>query len=114
MTVAIGIQHVVIDANDPQCVAAFWSAVLGRPITDDWGDFVRLTPDNTGTRIAFSAVPESKATKNRMHLDLAVGDRELAVTEVVALGGTLIETRSQGEHTWAVMADPEGNEFCLA
>jgi len=114
MAIATAIQHLVVDTHDPLLVASFWSAVLGRPIADDWGDFVRLAPDEAGTRVAFAAVPETKTTKNRLHVDVTVNDREQAVAEVIALGGSLIETRTQGEHTWAVMADPEGNEFCLA
>lgn len=108
------VQHVVFDAADPQRVAAFWSQALGRPIEDDWVDFVRLTPDPAGTRIAFSAVPEARRSKNRVHLDLNADDREHTVAELVALGASVIETRAAGGHTWTVMADPEGNEFCVA
>lgn len=114
MAIANAIQHLVVDTNNPQLVAAFWSAVLGRPIADDWGDFVRLAPDESGTRMAFAAVPEAKAMKNRLHLDLTVTNREQAVIELIGLGGSLTETRNQGEHMWSVMADPEGNEFCVA
>ena len=114
MAIATAVQHLVFDTHDPQLVATFWSAVLGRPIADDWGDFVRLSPDATNTQFAFAAVPEAKTTKNRVHLDLTVTDRDTAVAELIALGGSLIETRNQDALTWTVMADPEGNEFCVA
>lgn len=110
----ITIQHLVFDTRDPQLVSAFWSEVLGRAIADDWGDFVRLAPDESGTRLAFAAVPEAKITKNRLHLDIAASNREQAVSRFIALGGSLVETRHQDDHTWSVMADPEGNEFCVA
>jgi predicted enzyme related to lactoylglutathione lyase len=108
------VQHVIFDTADPQLVAGFWSQALGRPIEDDWGDFVRLSPDDAGTRIAFAAVPEPKSAKNRLHIDLNTDNREHTVAELVAVGASVIETRTSGEHTWTVMADPEGNEFCVA
>jgi len=74
---------------------------------------VRLSPDEAGSRSAFAAVPESKRGKNRVHLDLNTDDREHSVAELVGLGATVIDTRTTGEHTWTVMADPEGNECCV-
>ena len=114
MAIASAVQHVVIDTHDPQLIAAFWSQALGREIADDWGGFVRLAPDGAGTQLAFASVPEAKTVKNRVHFDLTAPDRERASAELIALGATMIETRTQDGHTWSVMADPEGNEFCLA
>lgn len=114
MAIASAVQHVVIDTHDPQLVARFWAQTLGRDIADDWGGFVRLTPDEAGTQLAFAAVPETKTVKNRVHLDLTAPDRQRATAELIAIGATMIETRNQDGHTWAVMADPEGNEFCVA
>ena len=114
MAIASAIQHLVIETRDPQLVAAFWAQTLGREIVDDWGKFVRLAPDAAGTQLAFAAVPESKTIKNRVHLDLTATDRQVAATELIAIGASIIETRKSGGHTWTVMADPEGNEFCLA
>ncbi|NQU35999.1 MAG: VOC family protein [Actinobacteria bacterium] len=107
------VQHIVFDVCDPQRVAAFWSQALDRPIQDDWGDFVRLSPDNAGTRIAFAGVPEPRVGKNRLHIDLNTENRERTVAELVTLGGSVIDTRTAAQHTWTVMADPEGNEFCV-
>jgi catechol 2,3-dioxygenase-like lactoylglutathione lyase family enzyme len=114
MAIASAVQHVVIDTRDPQLVAGFWAQALGREIVDDWGGFVRLAPDRAGTQLAFAAVPEAKTVKNRVHLDLTAVDRQRASEELIAIGATMIETRSQDGHRWSVMADPEGNEFCLA
>jgi predicted enzyme related to lactoylglutathione lyase len=114
MAIASAVQHIVIDAHDPQLVASFWAQALGREIADDWGEFLRLAPDKAGAQLAFAAVPEVKTVKNRVHLDLTATDRQSAATELIAIGATMIETRTQDGHTWSVMADPEGNEFCLA
>ena len=114
MPIASAIQHVVIDTHDPQLLAAFWAQALGRDIVDDWGEFVRLAPDGAGTQLAFAAVPEAKTIKNRVHLDLTATDRQQATEELIAIGASIIETRNQDGHTWTVMTDPEGNEFCLA
>ncbi|MFT7648735.1 MAG: catechol 2,3-dioxygenase-like lactoylglutathione lyase family enzyme [Candidatus Poriferisodalaceae bacterium] len=95
-------------------MAAFWSEVLGRPVVDDWGGFVRLAQDETGTHLAFARVPETKNAKNRVHLDLSVDERVQAVLELLELGAAEIESRTADGHTWTVMADPEGNEFCVA
>jgi hypothetical protein len=72
-------------------------------------------PDGAGPRLYFQSVQETKTTKNRVHLDLARGDRDLdnAVKEYVDAGASFTTYGSQGDHTWAVMADPEGNEFCI-
>jgi catechol 2,3-dioxygenase-like lactoylglutathione lyase family enzyme len=114
MAIASAVQHIVIDTRDPQLVAAFWAEALGREVADDWGGFVRLAPDGAGTQLAFAAVPEAKSVKNRIHLDLTAPDRERATEELIAIGATMIETRTEEGHTWSVMADPEGNEFCVA
>jgi predicted enzyme related to lactoylglutathione lyase len=114
MVIASAVQHVVIDAHDPERVASFWAQALGREIADDWGEFVRLAPDKAGTQLAFATVPEAKTVKNRVHLDLTAADRQSAAAELIAIGATMIETRTQDGHTWSVMSDPEGNEFCLA
>jgi hypothetical protein len=114
MAIASAVQHVVIDTHNPQLVAGFWAQALERDIVDDWGGFVRLAADSAGTQLAFAAVPEAKTIKNRVHLDLTAADRQTAAAELIAIGATMTETRTQEGHTWSVMADPEGNEFCLA
>jgi predicted enzyme related to lactoylglutathione lyase len=58
-------------------------------------------------------VPEAKAVKNRMHLDVAAADPEALISRVVALGGIRLQSHEMGDTRWTVMADPEGNEFCV-
>ena len=64
----------------------------------------------------FQLVPEAKTVKNRVHLDVRIGadDVERAVTELTARGAKFLHTGRQGPHTWATLADPEGNEFCVS
>jgi hypothetical protein len=74
------------------------------------------TGSGFGSRVLFQAVPEPKTVKNRVHLDLHVGpERRPAVVErLVGLGGTVLWEGREGPSTWITMADPEGNEFCVA
>jgi predicted enzyme related to lactoylglutathione lyase len=97
-------------------LAEFWSAALDRPV-DMEGDFAaspffaRLmgTPP-----MMFIQVPEAKTVKNRVHLDLGSTDREGEVDRLVGLGATLIHHKEEMGFTWTTLADPEGNEFCIA
>ena len=72
-------------------------------------------PERTSPRLYFQAVEEKKTAKNRMHLDIGRGDRELdaAVEDWVAAGASLLKIGEHPGERWAIMADPEGNEFCL-
>ena len=105
----------VIDANDPRALARFWSEVLGWPITeeDDDGEVLVPPPDGQpGVELLFVPVPEAKSGKNRLHLDLSPNDQAAEVERVVALGATRVDV-GQGDVGWVVLADPEGNEFCV-
>lgn len=70
----------------------------------------------TRRRIVFQDVPEPKTTKNRIHMDVVTGGEDIDQRrdELVARGATYVATHSQGPHTWHVMTDPEGNEFCVS
>lgn len=107
------IDEVVFDCTDPASLAQFWAAILGgEPMVRDaaW-HFV----DVPGfTRLAFQRVPEGKAGKNRLHLDVAVSDIDRAVGPAVALGARVLGDRhSDAAGTFQVLLDPEGNEWCL-
>ncbi len=110
------LREIIIDCNNPRRVAEFWSQVLGWAIQD--GDSV-LWMSETGAPfpdllVVFVPVPETKAVKNRIHLDVSpIGcDRDEEVARLVALGATRVDV-GQGEAAWVVLADPEGNEFCV-
>jgi predicted enzyme related to lactoylglutathione lyase len=108
--------YVVIDATDPETLAQFWCAMLdvGVEATIGAGQFVVLSATTDGLTIGFQRVAESKAGKNRMHLDLIVEDLDEATATVDSLGGRWLEpgtTRELEGFQWRCMADPEGNEF---
>ncbi|ROS24000.1 VOC family protein [Cellulomonas sp. PhB150] len=111
-----------VDCADPGALAAFWCAVLGYEVIDDEDEgFVSIgLPPVPGARgpvpptILFARVPEGKVVKNRLHLDVNPSDREQAaeVDRLLGLGARHVDV-GQGEVSWVVMADPEGNEFCV-
>jgi len=107
--------ELVIDARDPESVASFWMSVLGweHAGTDDDGVQIR-DPSGQSPTILFACVPENKTTKNRLHIDVnPVGcDQEDELARLLALGAHPVDV-GQGEPSWIVLADPEGNEFCL-
>jgi predicted enzyme related to lactoylglutathione lyase len=108
--------YLVIDATDPERLARFWCGLLdvGVETTIGDGQFVVLSPAKDGLTVGFQRVREGKAGKNRLHLDLIVGDLDHATAEVETLGGRWLEpgsTRELEGFQWRCMADPEGNEF---
>ncbi|MFE9622239.1 VOC family protein [Streptomyces sp. NPDC006527] len=109
------IRHVTIDSSDAYALASWWAKVLGQPVheDDEPGDEDALIE---GAGLLFVTVPEVKTVKNRVHLDLQPQDRtrEEEVERLLALGATLVDDRRNSDGTgWAVLADPEGNEFCV-
>ena len=116
--VAAKLQEIVVDCSQPAELARFWSAVLGWPATENPNGFVWLS--STATFLApepllvFVPVPEPKTVKNRLHLDLCPSgvDQAEELDRLLALGATRVDV-GQGDAPWIVLADPEGNEFCL-
>ena len=107
---------VVIDAVEPEVVADFWCRVLGWEIVEREADLIGIGPaDGTWPRIDIAAVPEAKPGKNRLHLDLrAEGvSTEAELERLEALGARRVDVGQGPEVSWVVLADPEGNEFCL-
>ena len=111
---AIGrVSFLTIDANDPDRLAAFWGALLGTEVeeTMDGGRFVFLGASN-GYVISFQRVPEPKAGKSRVHLDVRVDELDGATDAIGALGGTWDGNAwTLDEARWRTLRDPEGNEF---
>ena len=104
-----------IDCSDPVRLAQFWCEVLGYQITEEDEESVEIAEaPGTLPTLLFITVPEAKTVKNRVHLDVSPRDREQAeeVARIEALGARRIDI-GQGEASWVVMADPEGNEFCV-
>ena len=110
------VNGLVIDGADTMRLAWFWAAVFGTQIDSVEGDghYVDLAPNDRGPLLRFQRVAERKTVKNRLHLDVEVDDTLAAISEVQRLGGSLLQPVST-EYGWdfAIVADPEGNEFCL-
>ncbi|MEU2183838.1 VOC family protein [Streptomyces thermolilacinus] len=110
-------RHLTVDCADAYRLASFWSAVLEAPLADDDhpGDPEALV-QAPGAGLLFGTVPEKKTVKNRLHLDLQPQDRtrDEEVERILALGATLVSDQRRPDGTgWAVLADIEGNEFCV-
>ncbi|MEU4519630.1 VOC family protein [Amycolatopsis sp. NPDC024027] len=109
--------NVSVDCADPYQLCRFWSEVTGKPIPEEdqpGNDEVgfQLTDD---TALLFLRVPEPKTVKNRLHLCLQPDiPRDEEISRILALGATLVNDLRNPDGTgWAVLADPEGNEFCV-
>ncbi|SEO49625.1 VOC family protein [Actinacidiphila rubida] len=111
------LQNVAIDCADAYELARFWAAVTGRPLhpEDRPGDREVQVMLAEGPVLHFNQVPEPKTVKNRVHLCLRPEtSRDEEVDRLLALGATLVADRRAPDGTgWAVLADPEGNEFCV-
>jgi len=114
---ALHLLAVCFRANGPERLARFWAGVLGREMVDDPGDGIALPPsDDAGLRIRFVATQERKAGQNHMHFDLtstSLEDQQATVERSLDLGARHIDIGQRPEEGHVVLADPEGNEFCV-
>ena len=105
--------YVVVDALDPPRLARWWAEVLELRILDESSDDVTIGTDSgTFPQLYFLRVAEKKAGKNRIHFDLRAEDQAAEVERLVDMGARHVDI-GQGDSTWVVLADPEGNEFCV-
>jgi len=117
--VAIRIQCLCLDAHDPSSIARFWESAIGWRRTHEEPDEVVLEPpagsaeDGVAPDLLFLRVPESKTLKNRLHIDLRPDDQQAEVRRLEALGAERVSVGQTDEATWVVLADPDGNEFCV-
>ncbi|MEY2471044.1 MAG: hypothetical protein QOK28_373 [Actinomycetota bacterium] len=114
---AAGLTEIVIDCNDPERIATFWCDVLGWPLQrTERGELWTSATGGYDARpfIVFEPVDEGKTVKNRVHLDVspAGADQADELERLLGLGATRVDV-GQGDVPWIVLADPEGNEFCL-
>jgi predicted enzyme related to lactoylglutathione lyase len=126
---------VTIDCADPQRLATFWTEAAGYRIEGDFGFFIVLVPavggvadggvdggaaaggggaGGRGLAIGLQKVPERRVAKNRVHIDWHSDDRLAEVERLVKLGATVLGEEKVPGLTWTVLADPDGNEFCVA
>src|SRR5687767_6410122 len=110
----IHVHAVTVDCTDADALAAFWSALLDVPVRGHWHEFVGLASPAPGhPRMLFQQVQGPLPDKRTAHVDLHVDDLESATARVLELGGTVVQDQVHDETRWRVMADPEGNPFCL-
>jgi len=115
--VALSWFSTVVDCRDPQALAGFWCQALGYRVVYASEREVDIAPDSSSfPGLAFLRVPGDKQVKNRLHIDLnpeSPADQAAQVQRLQALGATRIDIGQRGDAEWVVMADPEGNEFCV-
>ena len=104
---------ITIDVNDLETCAKFWSQVLGADILYQNESYLRLGHKGERPTLLLQKVPERHKEKNRVHIDLDVADLDAAVSHVQGLGGHKLRQLNEYGIEWVVMADPDGNEFCL-
>ncbi|WP_111768473.1 VOC family protein [Nakamurella deserti] len=106
-------EQVVVDAADPVTLGRWWAAALDWVVVNDDPDEFEIQPSpGRLPGLIFVPVAEPRTVKNRMHLDFRPQDRDAEVDRLRALGATLADV-GQGDVSWVVLADPEGNEFCV-
>ena len=106
---------VTADTLDPEPLARWWAEQLGASITHNYGgEFVLVSGGRLPVNLAFQKVPDPTPGKNRIHLDLGADDVEAEVERLVAAGATLVARRGDESFRWVTLADPAGNEFCVA
>ncbi len=108
--------ELIVDARDPEALARFWGDVLGWEVGGSNDEIAWLKPPAPAVPlIAFVPVPEGKSVKNRVHIDVSPTDRsrDEEVERVLALGAQRADVGQGEDVSWIVLADPEGNEFCI-
>ncbi|AKU15575.1 VOC family protein [Luteipulveratus mongoliensis] len=110
------LHHVVVDTHDLPSLAAFWSEVLHWPVLSEREREIVIGPSpEAPVGMCFMPVEDEKVVKNRLHLDLTTegADRDAEIERILALGARRIDVGQTGQESWDVLADPEGNEFCV-
>jgi catechol 2,3-dioxygenase-like lactoylglutathione lyase family enzyme len=113
--VSIEIGSVVVDCNDVEAMMAFWREALHyvprEPPEDDW--VVLRDPEGSNVNVSLQQVPEQRVGKNRLHFDLYTDDQEVEVERLLGLGATRHPRTPEPGEDFVVLADPEGNLFCV-
>lgn len=111
---SLTISNIVFDCADPTTLAAFWAAALGYATNTKHPDHTwAYDPGGKRPYLLFNRVPEPKVVKNRVHLDLGTDDMDGEVERLIQLGARKLRFIDEDGEQWWIMADPEGNEFCV-
>jgi predicted enzyme related to lactoylglutathione lyase len=112
----VKLQCIAIDSIDPRALGQWWADALAWEAWDEPEGFCVAPPRDSGqTELVFLKVPEGKAVKNRVHLDFRPDDQDAEVARFESLGAIRVDVGQESDLavTWVVLADPEGNEFCI-
>jgi predicted enzyme related to lactoylglutathione lyase len=112
----VTLHHIVIDTHDLPALARFWTQALGWRVLSERDREIVIGPDeHAPVGICFMPVTDAKTVKNRVHLDLtaSAADRDEEIARLIALGARRVDIGQTGKESWTVLADPEGNEFCV-
>ncbi len=112
----VRLHHIVVDAHDLPMLARFWTQALGwKVLSEREREIVIGVGENAPIGMCFMPVTDPKTVKNRVHLDLTTTaqDRDQEIERLLALGARRAGIGQTGEESWTVLADPEGNEFCV-
>ncbi len=110
---SLRLYQIAVDAHDPEAQSGWWAQALRwQVLYEEDGEFIIGTDEYSYPGILFLGVPEDKVIKNRLHLDFDPDDQDAEVARLIAMGATPVDV-GQGEVSWVVLADPEGNEFCV-
>jgi predicted enzyme related to lactoylglutathione lyase len=114
--VTLRLANIVFDCDDVLAVATFWSAALETPVDPEATEFFATIAqkDDSVPSWFFAKVPEKKERKNRVHVDLVGKDKEAEIARLIDLGARRVADHDEYGVQWAVLTDPEGNEFCVA
>ncbi len=116
---AVRLYSVLIDSADPKALGRWWAKALEWEVTLEDDDEVDVAagrrPDGKEIEpiLTFLLVADKKTTKNRLHIDLVPDDRDAEVERLLAMGATRADVGQGDDVSWVVLADPEGNEFCV-
>ncbi|WP_182525377.1 VOC family protein [Nocardioides dongkuii] len=113
MTLSLGMIN--FDSTDPAPLAAWWAEQTGGTVDDPYGGtFLLVRGGSLPLMLAFQQVGDPTPGKNKIHLDLSAPDLDAEVERLVAAGATVVGDRGDEDFRWVTLADPQGNEFCVA
>ena len=112
----VRLHHIVVDTHDLPGLARFWTqALVWKVLSEREHEIVIGTDENAPVGMCFMPVTDAKTVKNRLHLDLTTSaqDRDQEIERLLTLGARRVDIGQTGSESWTVLADPEGNEFCV-